>query len=148
VVRDCVNGLGAGEQLGHHVVSLACAPQPVIVEGDRLRLEQVVANLVDNAVKYTPPAGAIRLGVEGDDRDAVVHVQDTGIGIAPELLPRVFEPFVRADAGGAAGGLGLGLALVRRIVEQHGGAVTAHSPGRGRGTLVIVRLPRLAATDP
>ncbi|HXY39145.1 MAG TPA: ATP-binding protein [Vicinamibacteria bacterium] len=117
--------------------------QPVVVEGDLLRLSQVVANLVTNAVKYTPPTGHIEISVRRDQEQGVVSVRDDGIGIAPELLPRVFDMFVRAEnhAVRAKAGLGLGLTLVKRAVEMHGGSVSASSPGPGHGSEFLVRLP-------
>jgi signal transduction histidine kinase len=145
VVHDCLDGLEAGGHLARHVVSLDCPPAPVTVAGDRLRLEQVVGNLLDNAAKYTPAGGAIRLTVGVEGAQAVLRLQDVGIGIAREWLPHVFEPFVRAQGASGATGLGLGLTLVRGIVEQHGGTVGIHSQGPGQGTLVVVRLPLTAA---
>lgn len=114
-----------------------------MVHGDATRLEQVVRNLLDNAVKYSPPHTSIDVSVEHAEGAAILRVGDEGIGIAPGLLPRLFEPYVQGERAGplAAGGLGLGLPLVRAIVEQHGGTVTAHSAGAGQGSLFIVRLP-------
>ena len=115
----------------------------VRVHGDAVRLEQVVNNLLDNAMKYTPTGGHIAVTLEHGDDAAVLTVQDNGIGIAPQLLPRVFELFVQADHSLArtAGGLGIGLTLVRRIVELHGGRVEATSDGIGCGSRFTVRLP-------
>ncbi len=120
-------------------------PAPVRVHGDACRLEQVLANLLTNAAKYTEPGGRISLRIERDGDQAVVRVRDTGVGLAPDLLPRVFEPFVQSERNGhrARGGLGLGLSLVKRFVELHGGSVEAHSDGPGRGSEFIVRLPAL-----
>jgi signal transduction histidine kinase/ActR/RegA family two-component response regulator len=121
------------------------ADAPVVVRGDPVRLEQVVSNLLDNAVKYTPADGRIELSVERVDGEAVVRVRDSGVGIAPELLPRVFDLFTQAERSldRAQGGLGLGLTLVRRLVEQHGGSVAATSAGAGRGSEFLVSLPVL-----
>jgi signal transduction histidine kinase len=103
--------------------------EPVRVEGDPDRLAQAVGNLLNNAVKYTPPGGHIWLGVQRVDEQVIVRVRDDGIGIGPEIMPHIFELFVQADRSTARsqGGLGLGLTLVRRLVEMHGGSVEASS---------------------
>ncbi len=116
---------------------------PVWTRADATRLEQVVTNLLDNAAKYTPAGGAVAVTVHEDGGEAVLVVRDDGVGIAPDLLPRVFELFVQGDHSlhRAEGGLGLGLTLVRQLVELHGGAVAAASGGHGRGATFTVRLP-------
>src|SRR5262249_29822694 len=116
---------------------------------DRARLAQVFANLLNNSAKYTEPGGHIWLTVERQGSDAVVRVRDTGIGIAAELLPRVFDPFTQADRSRdrSQGGLGIGLSLVRRLVEMHGGRVEAHSDGPGQGSEFVVRLSVVLSPD-
>ena len=113
------------------------------MSGDATRLEQVVANLLTNAAKYTDPGGQITLTVEATDGRAVVRVADTGIGISADVLPRVFDLFVQAERrlDRARGGAGIGLTLVKRLVELHGGSVEAHSAGPGQGSEFVVRLP-------
>jgi signal transduction histidine kinase len=122
---------------------LALTAEPVWVHADAVRLEQVVTNLLENAVRYTPPGGAIDVTVERDGEHAVLAVQDTGVGIAADLLPRIFDLFVQGDhtLHRTGGGLGIGLTLVRRLVELHAGTVTAASDGPGRGSRFTVRLP-------
>jgi two-component system, sensor histidine kinase len=119
--------------------------EPVWVEGDSVRLEQVLTNLVTNAVKYTPPGGLIRVTLCAEGDDAVLSVEDTGFGISPNLLPFVFDMYVQADRtlARARGGLGIGLALVRRLVELHGGTIVASSKGEGHGSTFIVRLKQI-----
>ncbi len=114
---------------------------------DAIRLEQVVVNLITNAAKYTPAGGEITLACERGADVAVLSVRDTGEGIAPEMLCRVFGLFVQAGAPGTrsrAGGLGIGLAVAKRLVELHGGTIEAHSAGRDRGSEFVVRLPLMA----
>ena len=122
--------------------------EPLWIDGDSTRLEQVVTNLLTNAIKFTPRGGRVTVGVNRDDGAAVVRVDDTGIGIDASLLPRVFDLFVQGDSSldRSRSGLGIGLALVRKIVRMHGGSVTAHSEGRGAGSSFSIRLP-LAAHD-
>ncbi|MCL6640096.1 MAG: response regulator [Candidatus Rokubacteria bacterium] len=123
--------------------------EPVSVEADPIRVEQIVLNLVGNALKFTPPGGAVTVAVRRQDARAVLVVEDSGIGIPATTLPRVFEPFFQGeDADPASGGLGLGLALVRRLAELHGGAVHAASAGPGRGSTFTVVLPALAGAIP
>jgi PAS domain S-box-containing protein len=116
---------------------------PILVDADSDRLRQVVANLLDNAVKYTPEGGGVWLKatVEGDE--AVVRVEDNGVGITPEMLPRVFDLFTQeaSSLGQAQGGLGLGLSLVKNLVALHGGTVQVRSEGKGKGSEFTVRLP-------
>jgi PAS domain S-box-containing protein len=117
------------------------------VHGDEARLSQVVSNLLTNAARYTHPSGRIVVAAEADGDEVTISVKDNGTGIAPELLPRIFDLFVQGSTQSldrAEGGLGLGLALVRNLVEMHGGQVAARSDGPGRGSEFIVRLPRLA----
>jgi CheY-like chemotaxis protein len=120
---------------------------PVWVDGDMVRLSQVVANLLTNAAKYSGPNAEIFLDLRAEDGRAVVSVRDTGAGIPAELLPRVFDLFVQGDrtAERAQGGLGIGLTLVKRLVDMHGGSVHAHSGGPGEGSAFVLDLP-LAAT--
>jgi CheY-like chemotaxis protein len=115
----------------------------VFVDADPVRLAQVVSNLLNNAAKYTEPGGRVWLTAERQGSDAVVSVRDTGLGIPPEMLGKVFEPFTQVDRTleKAQGGLGIGLTLVRRLVEMHGGSVEARSEGYGRGSEFVVRLP-------
>ena len=117
--------------------------RPVCVIGDGDRLEQVIANLLDNAVKYTPSPGSIELSVAAEGDDGVVRVRDSGVGIASEFLPRIFDVFSRGtrDPGQDSPGLGLGLSVVRDLVIKHGGTVAANSAGAGKGSEFIVRLP-------
>ena len=115
------------------------------VDGDQARLVQAVGNLLDNAIKYTEEGGHIRLTAGADDREIVIAVRDTGVGITAGLLPHVFDLFTRADRSleRRQGGLGIGLTLVRRLVEMHGGRVEVSSEGTGRGSEFTIRLPRL-----
>jgi PAS domain S-box-containing protein len=121
---------------------------PVQLEGDLTRLAQVVANLLHNAIKYTDPGGHIRLHARLDGAWLILCVADDGIGISPEALPRVFDMFTQVDgvSGGSRGGLGVGLHLVRTIVEMHGGSVRAMSAGPGRGAEFVIGLPAVEAS--
>lgn len=131
-------------------LTVSLPPEPVWVQGDAQRLEQVFVNLLGNAAKFTGNGGSVDVRMErtrGEVRDSVtVRVRDDGIGMAPDTLPRVFDLFTQADSSAArtTGGLGIGLTLVRRIVELHGGTVEAHSDGLGRGSEFAVHLPTVA----
>jgi len=127
----------------HHELHIALPHERIEVEGDKVRLAQVFANILTNAAKYTPERGSIAITVERSSRWVMIRVRDSGIGITPADLPHVFDAFYQVDASlaHARGGLGIGLALVRRIAELHGGAVEAHSEGLGRGSEFVVRLP-------
>ena len=126
-----------------HALELDLPEELISVEGDKTRLVQVIANILHNAAKFMDPGGRIRLSVRREGQYALISIADTGIGIAPDLLPKIFELFtqVHAKSERAQGGLGIGLALVRRLTEMHGGTVTAHSDGAGRGSTFSVRLP-------
>ncbi|HEX5269577.1 MAG TPA: ATP-binding protein, partial [Gemmataceae bacterium] len=126
-----------------HRLTVALPPEPVWLHADPTRLTQVFANLLNNAAKYTESGGQIRLTAERDGGAVVVRVRDSGVGIAPDTLPHVFDLFAQAERslGLSEGGLGVGLTLVRRLVELHGGSVTAHSEGAGQGSEFVVRLP-------
>jgi len=139
-----VTTLHGGPAGSRHVVSVHTAP--AWVSADPTRLEQVLTNLLANAVKYTPAGGEITVTVQRDGDHAVLSVRDTGVGIRPELLPRVFDLFVQADRSleRSAGGLGIGLTLVRQLAQLHGGTVEASSAGPGRGSTFTVRLPIIA----
>lgn len=123
------------------------APRPLYVDGDPTRLAQVVANLLNNAAKFTPANGRIEVWMRGKTDHAVIRVRDSGVGIAREDLGRIFEMFVQLDSSGsqAAAGLGLGLPLARELARLHGGDVTAHSAGPGKGSEFRLRLPLVAA---
>jgi signal transduction histidine kinase len=122
-------------------------PEALYVEGDAVRLAQVVANLLNNAAKFTPPKGRIELSASAEQGVVALHVADNGIGIAREHLQEVFDMFVQVDDRhvAASGGLGLGLTLARAIVRRHGGEIEARSPGRGKGAEFVVRLPLVSA---
>jgi PAS domain S-box-containing protein len=132
---------GLGEQLGQHTLRLEL--DPVRIEADVVRMEQVVSNLVGNARKYTPAGGTIRISVRREGKEAVLRVMDDGVGIAPELLPRIFDMFVQGERtlDRSEGGLGVGLTLAQRLVGLHQGSVAAFSDGPGRGSTFEVRLP-------
>lgn len=133
---------------GRHRLEIALPAHPIMVEGDPVRLAQLFTNLLNNAAKYTDPGGTIALTAETQDGAAVVVVRDNGIGIPQDMLPHVFDLFTQVDRtlGRAQGGIGVGLALVRRIAELHGGVVEAQSDGLGRGSAFTIRLP-ISVTD-
>jgi PAS domain S-box-containing protein len=128
-----------------HELMVSLPEMPALVEADPTRLEQVVSNLLHNSVKYTDPGGHIWLTVESVAGEVIVRVRDDGTGIAPEMLPRIFDLFVQADRrlDRSQGGVGIGLTLVKRLVEMHGGSVEVHSAGLGQGSEFMVRLPAL-----
>jgi signal transduction histidine kinase len=130
-------------------LSVEVSARPVWLQGDFARLSQVVANLLNNAAKYTPEGGRIRLSAIAGEGFASIVVEDNGSGIEPELLPRVFELFVQGERGldRSQGGLGIGLTLVKRLVELHQGSVEAHSEGAGRGARFKVTLPSISAVQ-
>jgi signal transduction histidine kinase/ActR/RegA family two-component response regulator len=130
-----------------HALTLDLAPEPLTIDGDPVRLAQIFANLLNNAAKYTEACGRITLSVRRDGATAIVSVKDTGAGIPADMLPRVFDLFTQIDRQPerSQGGLGIGLTLVKSLVELHGGAVEARSDGDGRGSEFIVRLPLAAA---
>jgi CheY-like chemotaxis protein/anti-sigma regulatory factor (Ser/Thr protein kinase) len=133
-----------------HQLTLDVPASGMVVHGDPARLAQVMANLLTNAAKYTPQRGAIHVAVRASDNTVTIAVRDTGIGIDPKLLAHIFDLFVQGGQGidRRAGGLGLGLAIARTLVELHGGTIRAHSDGDQRGTEVTIELPRYANTRP
>ena len=142
-VRQCLMTLESTERLARHVVNVEA--EPVWVQADEARIEQIVMNLLSNALKFTPHGGRIDVRVQREADEAVLQVADDGAGIAADLLPSVFDLFVQGGEGEPdhRSGLGVGLTLVRRLVELHGGRVEAASPGPGRGSVFTVRLPAL-----
>ncbi|MBY0279402.1 PAS domain S-box protein, partial [Candidatus Binatia bacterium] len=136
------------EEAGHEL-RVDVPEEPIWLEADAIRLAQVFTNLVGNAVKYTPRAGRITVSVRRDGDDVRIVVRDTGIGFPPDAAPRLFELFSQAGPrpSHVHGGLGIGLSLVRRLVEMHGGDVSASSDGPGRGSAFVVRLPVVTAPD-
>ena len=132
----------------NHTLTVSVPEDPIVVRADAVRLAQVFSNLLNNAVKYTDTGGSISLVVRRASDSAIVSVSDTGIGISPAALPRVFDMFVQIEGRDhrPQTGLGIGLTLVRSIVEMHGGRVEAHSQGSGHGSQFIVRLPLSAGT--
>jgi len=135
-------------EAGSHELILTLPPEPIHLEADPVRLAQVFANLLNNAAKYTEEGGRIRLTAERQGSDVIVSVKDSGIGIAAEMLPRIFEIFSQAKPAlvRSQGGLGIGLSLVKGLVELHGGSIEARSDGPGRGCEFVVRLPVAAET--
>ncbi|HWA99539.1 MAG TPA: ATP-binding protein, partial [Pirellulales bacterium] len=129
-----------------HELTVSLPQQPIFVEADTTRLAQVFANLLNNAAKYTERGGQLRLEVRHDDGHAVVTVKDNGMGIPPAMLPKVFQMFtqVNQNLNRSQGGLGIGLSIVKRLVEMHQGTIEAHSEGIGMGSDFVVRLPVLA----
>jgi CheY-like chemotaxis protein len=134
------------EEKGHEL-QLAFPKDALRLDADPVRLVQILANLLSNACKYTPPGGRIRIEAAADGDFAEVSVSDTGEGIAAQDLPRVFDVFTQVSPA-RPGGLGIGLSLVKGLVEIHGGTVSARSPGRGAGSTFTVRLPRLRGKAP
>jgi len=145
LVSSCLDTFRAtGRTAGY---SIATQLQPGWIDGDATRLEQIATNLIDNALKYTPSGGNIEIAIAPDDTDIVLRVRDSGVGIAPDLLPHVFDVFVQGaiSIDRSQGGLGIGLSLVRRLVELHGGSVSASSAGTSSGSTFEIRLPRAEA---
>ena len=136
-------------EAGQHALEVDVPDLPLPVDADTTRISQVVANLLNNAAKYTPARGRIRLSVRREGSEAVVAVSDTGVGIAADALAGVFEMFsqIGRTVDRSQGGLGIGLSLVRRLVEMHGGSVSAASGGTNAGSVFTVRLPLAALAD-
>jgi PAS domain S-box-containing protein len=132
-----------------HDFSVSLPTEPIWVEGDPARLEQIITNLLNNAAKYTDPGGCIWMTVGREEGEGVVRVRDNGLGITPAMLPRIFDLFTQVDSslGRSQGGLGIGLALVRTLVDMHEGRVQAFSAGLGQGSEFTVRLPALPDTS-
>ncbi|MDB5308238.1 MAG: domain S-box-containing protein [Gemmataceae bacterium] len=143
VVRAAVETSTPLVEAGGHDLAVVLPADPVWVDADPTRLAQVVSNLLNNAAKYTGPGGRIRVEAVHEPAGAVVRVRDNGAGISPEILSNVFDLFVQADRSldRSQGGLGIGLTVVRSLVEMHGGVVEAHSAGHGHGSEFVVRLP-------
>ncbi len=149
VVATAVETSASLVDAGGHRLNVEVPSQPLPMDADPTRIAQVVSNLLNNAAKYTPEGGRISLKVRVEDQQAVLSVTDTGIGIAPEAIDKVFEMFaqVPSSTGKPQGGLGIGLSLVQSLVALHGGTVSAASPGAGQGSTFTVRLPLAAATE-
>jgi signal transduction histidine kinase len=149
VVAQAVETVEPQLRQKHHKFSLVAGFEALYVNGDFARLLQCVVNVLTNAVKYTDANGQIKVETRAADPSAVIEISDTGAGIAPELLPRIFDLFVQSDRtlDRAQGGLGIGLSVVKRLIEMHGGIVTAHSAGLGRGSTFTIRLTRIARPE-
>lgn len=134
----------------HHLdISFHCTEESIYVSGDPLRLEQIVSNVLSNALKYTPDGGAVEVTLDCEGREAVLCVRDTGVGISPDRIGSIFELFAQAEnaIGRSQGGMGIGLSLVRNLVQLHGGSVAVKSDGIGHGSEFTIRLP-IAAEVP
>jgi signal transduction histidine kinase/DNA-binding response OmpR family regulator len=133
---------------GEHAIRIAC--RDTWIEADAVRVDQILTNLIENARKYTLEGGSIQIRVEPDGAHGIFEIEDTGVGMAPDVLAHAFDLFFQGNRAPnrAEGGLGIGLTLVRQLVERHGGTIEAASPGEGRGSRFTVRLPRCAAPTP
>lgn len=149
VIQGAIDEVQPGAQAKALRLTFTSRVVPDPVGGDALRLQQIVANLLSNAIKFTPAGGSIEVTLNSAGSHAEIRVVDTGQGIDPEFLPRIFERFSQADTSTTRqqGGLGLGLAIVRALVERHGGSVQADSPGPGLGATLTVRLPILLSRE-
>ncbi|WP_229722606.1 chemotaxis protein CheB [Xylophilus rhododendri] len=145
-VQRAVDAVRPAFEEAQHTLELQLPSTPVLLHADPLRLSQILTNLLANAARYTPEGGHISLHAQAEGRTAVIEVQDNGIGMAPAEVESMFEMFLQGAADGhrSTGGLGIGLALVRRLVELHGGQVVGSSEGAGRGSRFVVRLPMAA----
>jgi signal transduction histidine kinase/ActR/RegA family two-component response regulator len=150
VVDDALEQVRGLMQSRHQQVTLQLPAEPPLVRGDRTRLVQVFANILNNAAKYTPEHGHVDVRVDVVEDHVELRVQDDGVGMTPELLPHAFDLFTQAERSPdrSQGGLGLGLSLVKSLVELHEGSVTAHSDGLGHGSVFVVRLPRATKAGP
>jgi signal transduction histidine kinase len=148
IARQSAESIRAAGTTRSHDVSVLTDDRPVVVEGDPVRLAQIVGNLLDNAVTYSPEGGPISVLVRQEEGQAVLRVQDRGVGLEPEMLQTIFKPFTQIETSlrRPRGGLGLGLAVARGLVDQHGGSITAHSPGLGQGCEFVVRFPLSTVT--
>jgi signal transduction histidine kinase len=144
-VARAVETVRASVESRGHQIEVALPPEPVALDADPARLEQVLTNLLNNAAKYMEPGGRIWVTAEVQGGDVILRVQDSGIGMDAEMLPHVFDPFwqVERTLDHSQGGLGIGLALVRKLAEMHGGSARAYSAGLGRGSEFVVCLPTL-----
>jgi two-component system, sensor histidine kinase len=149
IVDAATRTLESSDQADRHLIAVSKGSEPVPVNGDPVRLEQILWNLLSNAVKYTPDGGHIWVTVDQDESEARISVRDDGIGIPVAMLPRIFEPFMQLEHSldRSQGGLGLGLPLVRNLVELHGGSIRAASEGRGHGSQFVASFPVAEASD-
>lgn len=147
VLKGSVEAARPAVDARHHRLDVTLPASPIYIYGDPTRMAQVFGNLLDNAAKYTPEGGHIEISAQPDTRHVAVRVRDNGVGISAEDLPEIFELFAQSDRAldRAQGGLGIGLSVVRSLVEMHGGTVRAHSDGLGRGSCIQVTLPVLSA---
>ena len=147
IVQQAVETTRPLIDLGKHELSVSLPAEPTWLYADALRLEEAIVNLLNNAAKYTPEGGHIWLSLEQEGDEIVLRVKDDGVGIAPESLPHIFELFTQAPRSldRSQGGLGIGLAVVRKLVEMHGGTVAAQSAGLGKGSEFVLRLPVLSS---
>src|SRR5262249_49582813 len=145
-VQQAIEGVQPLVQERGLTLSVSLPAEPLYVEADPTRLQQVVGNLLSNAAKYTDPGGTILLTTRQEGGEMVLRVRDTGISVPADMLPCIFDLLVQAERrlDRSQGGLGIGLTLVRRLTEMHGGSVTAHSDGPGEGSEFVVRLPALS----
>ncbi len=150
LIRDALQASMPLIESGRHQVALRLVDEPLWVEADALRLTQVFANLINNAAKYTPPGGALEIGLRSENGEAVAWVADNGVGLDRSMIERVFDAFVQVSSARhlAQGGLGIGLSLAKGFVELHGGSIHADSEGPGQGATFIVRLPLCEAAAP
>jgi len=146
VVEDAIETTRSLMQSRRHQLQASLPQEPIWIDGDATRLEQIVSNLLANAAKYTDVGGQIWLTIDREGNEAIIRVKDTGTGIMQEMLPRIFELFTQADRSldRSQGGLGIGLTLTRRLVEMHGGKIEAFSEGVSQGSEFVVRLPVVA----
>jgi CheY-like chemotaxis protein len=143
IVEHCVETTRPRANARNLRVTVHASATHAIVNGDPIRLEQIVNNLLSNAIKYTPPDGSVDIFLEAEQGDAVLRIRDSGKGIAPEMLTRIFDMFTQGDVtiDRSEGGMGIGLTLVKKLVELHAGSVRAYSHGKGSGSEFVVRLP-------
>jgi signal transduction histidine kinase len=147
VINRAVEATRAAIEERDHTLRVFLPSAPIRLQADPDRLHQVLVNLLTNAAKYTPEKGEISLRGTTEGDEAVIHVEDTGVGIPHEMLPRIFELFTQMEPNLSQGGLGIGLALVKELVALHGGSVQVRSDGVGKGSEFTVRLPLKSSED-
>jgi signal transduction histidine kinase len=149
IVRDGIDAAMHSQDLSAFQVSLQVTAEPIVVHGDAVRLAQIVSNLLDNARKYNLPNGRITVTLTSHGQSAELAIADTGVGIDAQALATIFEPFEQLSVGDRTrAGLGLGLTLVKRLTEMHGGTIRAESPGPGQGSVFRLQLPLISPTRP